>query len=681
MPEGEAWLHANHITFDRNTPRASNAPKSSKKLHTAIAAQSPRSFKLCERFLVQGLESRLGLFQFVSRRGHAVSCGLTKEVSREEPILDQLLSQRQICHQEDSELLIGGRYLVTQIKPVSEDTDHRHAMLTVIDRNDNDNKIEMPLTQAGLKFTGRVLGAAQIERANALMEAHKKSLPLNGTDASQPAEDPLIASFAGIGRNAALITYREVRARLDALPATITCGKHWLDDTLVDVINTGRRDRGNRFIHSDAQLQELKEILAIHVARHDRSGPTAQRSPQYPKGFSSQPLAQPSAPTLAPPLGPRDASERARVSIELAKSLPAQTPVVSDAVKPLEETVVEPAQLQTSARAGGSKSVPNSTLAPPNPPSKKRKPLADLRDACRNKANEWLGRIQVNETEQEAIQREVVKTRRKDFLAMGLHPDKAGHLPDYGYPLYLSGQLAGIFFPQSPSTYRDFVTPLYTKLNGTNGLDGDTHVFQEVAAAGLNCWMRATWLSVLKSTSPEDLAVRLEASARKPLSSVVKDDIAFLTKLSREYNAVNFTDHYVRDAATEQRLRALQIKIIASYTHSDNKRTTDLIGELERLKNPSRTAVSDLPVVLHRALGLPVMVVEVDRANCYCLIRVAGPDDSELGREIAKWNERQLDDQIQERTNFLLNQFRKIPVIWLSPGHYDVFMPKVQDPA
>ena len=328
--EGEAVpIHANRITFDHDASTASAAPAAplaplapltNNKPRTAIAAQSPQTFALCERFLIQGLDSGQGLFQFVSRKAHAVSSGC-RGTSREVPIIAQLFAEMASCKKQDRSLQLGGRYEVIKLDPAAGDQDHHRATLTVRDPKNDGKIITVPLTQAGLRFTDRVLGVEHIEQANALMDAHKTSLQPEECATSQPTDDPLIASFAGIGRNATLISYREVRARLDALPAETRCDEQWLDNTLLDVISTGRRDRGNRFIHSDAQLQELRKALVTCVQGHNERIPPAR------------------------PSAPREARERARVSNVLAKPSPTQLPVGRSAAVSINDPLPEAATL------------------------------------------------------------------------------------------------------------------------------------------------------------------------------------------------------------------------------------------------------------------------------------------------------------------------------------------------
>lgn len=272
MASGTEPIHANIIRFFRDGFSGSKSSTENVNTHTAIAAQSPQDYTLCEKFLIQGIDSGRGLFQFVFRKTHAHSLDRTNETNGEVTIIDQLTDQLAACRQKRVPLHLGGRYEVVSIEPVAAEQTYCRVMLSVQDLADPNKKIiKVPLTQAGLKFTSNLLRAKQIEEADALLTAHKACLIPDGAGTQRLLEDPLIASLSGIGRNAALICYREVRARLAAIPADKRLDVHWLDEVLIDVITTGRRDRGKGFIHSDAQILELKTALVEHVQQHNNA--------------------------------------------------------------------------------------------------------------------------------------------------------------------------------------------------------------------------------------------------------------------------------------------------------------------------------------------------------------------------------------------------------------------------
>lgn len=262
--------------------------------------------------------------------------------------------------------------------------------------------------------------------------------------------------------------------------------------------------------------------------------------------------------------------------------------------------------------------------------------------------------------------------RLEDFQKLGLRPDSNGHLPNYGYPRHLSGGSEGVNLPGSKTTFQTFIAPLRKEIE-------KTHHLLEISGDQNNCWMRASWISVLATTSPEDLAHRLRACAGSTCTPLVERDINTVTQLSRKYHQKPFADGSIKNVDTERFLRALQFEIVASYSHDRGNRNTGLVGELKTLRASNARAISDLPADLHRALNLPAMVIEVglrEQVGDWGVIRVAVPDNSVLAAETASWNTDQRDGQIRDRIVFLLNQFRDAPILWLQSGHYTVFMPK-----
>ncbi len=254
---GDACIHANRIPFQQ--PRVSNAEMQSVKgpVRIAIAAQSPQQLGLCEKFLVQGLDSGQGLFQFVSRKAHR-----TPDQSVQKTILAQLRGQWEGRSENAGPLVLAGRYEVTVLKELSADEHQCRYALTAVDVLDRTKIRTVVLTQAGLRFTDKLLRSAQIKEADVLMNAHLAQCGPASTDAASNQPEPMVISHAGIGRNATLIAYREVLTRFDATPTD-----HALDIALEDVIRQGRESRGPRFVHSEAQLDELKKALKEEFAR------------------------------------------------------------------------------------------------------------------------------------------------------------------------------------------------------------------------------------------------------------------------------------------------------------------------------------------------------------------------------------------------------------------------------
>jgi hypothetical protein len=268
------FVHANQIQFAQPLVRSATDSQDRPVVRTAIAGQSPQEFRFCERFLIHGLESGNGLFQFVSRKAHAYTKNPSKERSRESSILDQLLGAWK--NKKGAALLIANRFDLYRMEKIAldEDSDHCCYELYAKDCMTGEPKT-MLITQAGLKFTEKVLKPREIQRASTLMDMHKQrqsefnqrifSTPQLSSD-RQP--DPTVISYAGIGRNATLIAYREALLRTGDST----------DNALADIISRGRRDRGPRFVHSAAQLQALQE--AVDLAK-DANRPTRPTAAQF----------------------------------------------------------------------------------------------------------------------------------------------------------------------------------------------------------------------------------------------------------------------------------------------------------------------------------------------------------------------------------------------------------------
>ena len=266
---------------------------------TFVAGQSPEAAQL-DNFLMQGIESRNGIFQLVSRKAHYLP-----ETSIESPVI-ALLQKRQ----HDPATLIGGRYRIhpdSALQKNHQDSgdDYQRFMLVVTDTRSAEIPapiIRIPITQAGLKFTDRVLDAQHIGRASKLLNDHIACLTVNGAATVNVAPsinlDQMILSRAGIGRNAALISYRLIHDQLAKkdVPAvknfdvqlgalnndddengrknndassisdvvdhdTDTNLDNCVDKALFNVIYAGRGDRDSAYLPSLRQLTELRLAL------------------------------------------------------------------------------------------------------------------------------------------------------------------------------------------------------------------------------------------------------------------------------------------------------------------------------------------------------------------------------------------------------------------------------------
>ncbi|MEB0020567.1 hypothetical protein [Actimicrobium sp. CCI2.3] len=230
-------------------PRPIHAHKIAQQLRSNAAyaaGQSPQQDSV-DNIILQGLESGQGIFQFVSRMAH-----YDPENSREKPVIALLLKNLK----QNPEQKIGGRYRVISFKPIGGGNSDflRHQLVAMDTWSKPEKKVQMPITQAGLQFTDRVLSAPLIARASALLDDHN-------TWVTQPAEpinaEKMILSFAGIGRNATLITYRVLREAIK--DGKVTAGS--LDDALDAEIMANRVRRGPRYVHSQDQRDALRAAL------------------------------------------------------------------------------------------------------------------------------------------------------------------------------------------------------------------------------------------------------------------------------------------------------------------------------------------------------------------------------------------------------------------------------------
>ena len=261
------YLHANAIRFIRKASNQLPEAGANGNPKFVVAGQSPQHFRQCEKFLLQGLDSGQGLFQFVSRAAHHAP-----QNAADKTILGQLRDEMQQSKESRRDLILGGRYKVSSLQEITDASDgsHDHARfrLTVTDVRDPTITRTAIVTQAGLKFVNNVLDVQEIERAHALATSHVKI----NDHIARDQDGPMIVSYSGIGRNAALIAYREALSRFDEVENPET-----LDKLVDDIVAQGRRDRGPCFVHSEQQVQKLKE--AARKAFVMRRGASVQVKP------------------------------------------------------------------------------------------------------------------------------------------------------------------------------------------------------------------------------------------------------------------------------------------------------------------------------------------------------------------------------------------------------------------
>ncbi len=286
-------LHANRVEIktknasgeDQDNLYVAGQSPNPTSLTQAAYPMQPGEFLACEKLLVQGIESGLGIFQFVSPKAH-----FTPKESQERPIIDQLMGQLE-GDKEKKGILIGGRYRVVvkeERNPLgfasgayqrgSRGPEYKCINLQVTPEKDKDKSFTVTVTQVGLNYTGSLLRVADIKKADEIFDAHKK---INSE--GRPSEgqfNPAVISYAGVGRNATLIVYREIKAliELKAIKSEVA-----LDKALGDIILQGRSARGPHFVHSEAQLDELRKALVAELLlQEDKSVAQAAMSLPQP---------------------------------------------------------------------------------------------------------------------------------------------------------------------------------------------------------------------------------------------------------------------------------------------------------------------------------------------------------------------------------------------------------------
>ena len=274
------YLHANEIRFTKKVSPGANNSTGGEPVATARAGRSPRGKSVCEDFLVNAIESREGLFQFVSPSAHR-----DPAASAEKPMMH--LFKEAFKNKGQEGLILGGRYRVESYADmVADGGDFKQIKIEVIDTLNDNEKKSIILTQAGLSFQKNKLRAIDIQRADELMELHLSENSRLGIPVDR---DPMVVSYTGIGRNATLIAYRQVCQQLKDIG-----NKDELRAVLKEVVLAGRRDRGPGFIHSAAQMEEL--LAAVEQAYDDHQTGKGTDADDRSAGGTSAPRASDARP-------------------------------------------------------------------------------------------------------------------------------------------------------------------------------------------------------------------------------------------------------------------------------------------------------------------------------------------------------------------------------------------------
>ncbi len=253
IPGNTIKPHANHVRFKDSAQPTQHTTQE----NVFIAAQAPHGFEACERLLFKGIQSGTGIFQIVTPKAHQAL--LNPELANHlqypiNSIIDQLHAQR-LHSKSQAPIVLGGRYQVQALEPLRMGPASSTYLLTVIDLQDASKPITVSLTQAGLKFDGKVVIESEIVLAHSALQAH---LDLGTRKGASANNGPILVSPAGVGRNATLMVYSHIKAQIDS---GVIRSKQDLDQALVHEITLGRQARGPMFVHSPAQLKTLRSAL------------------------------------------------------------------------------------------------------------------------------------------------------------------------------------------------------------------------------------------------------------------------------------------------------------------------------------------------------------------------------------------------------------------------------------
>lgn len=227
------------------------------------------------------------------------------------------------------------------------------------------------------------------------------------------------------------------------------------------------------------------------------------------------------------------------------------------------------------------------------------------------------------------------------------------------------------------------------------------------------CWLRGSWLPLLSSATPDMLAERYLvmckesapgiATTAKNLHGIASrfqaDPVSFLFPDGKGKNWADrvgnsaFLEYGMRadgsgirpigprqGKTTEDQLEQIQTGV-ASCFRFENCR---IMSELQSIFMFS-PASSDLPVVLHRAFGVPALIIEAGERVTNeagepdvqgAQIRVVAPHGSELARflEEAASNNMPITEG-SAILDELLTRFTDLPIIWLEEEHYETYLP------
>lgn len=265
-------------------------------------------------------------------------------------------------------------------------------------------------------------------------------------------------------------------------------------------------------------------------------------------------------------------------------------------------------------------------------------------------------------------------------------------------------------------TQRDALSAIRLQMVGEGDVQG-THSKQEISSRSHSlgaqdnlCWLRSSWLALFETVTPEDIAARfaaitgpeqknsapynpvlIQAIAQRyrndPTQFMHAENLGTGAHLGPNTTLAEFMGDQLPDGvpnrihrrSLEYYLRELHIRIAAAYREKGSR----LMSELEALSFSRCAATSNLPITLHRAMNVPMLVIEAQthvnetrwgrQVNRLGQLRITAATGSALAEQaapLAKALEPKLED-----VKKLMRAFEDKPILWLEGGHYDLYLP------
>ncbi|MEB0135271.1 hypothetical protein QN362_07995 [Actimicrobium sp. CCC2.4] len=347
-------------------------------------------------------------------------------------------------------------------------------------------------------------------------------------------------------------------------------------------------------------------------------------------------------------------------------------------------------------------------------------------DYLKNHEQELLVAVTKNQINKENRQQEISQLQKKrkiDLQEIELAQQKTFTEHNVSNISQLLMCVRG-FSNRLPASSVEMSVPLFGQSNQPDAINElrhrlmQTHCLQDISARAHHgshdnaCWLRASWLSVFACAAPEFLEARLrsisdpdntlipiKANLLKHLAQLYQQDVrAFMQGLPPGDTALSTAAARLGPAgkienllpagdygifsgrSIESFLRQLQLHLAAPFRGTDRA----FMSEIEGLTMPGSPASSNLPVTLHRALGLPVLVIETGSSVSYGEagrqlnvsgeLRIAAPSGSALAQEIE--HALQQDAACALHPVHIIDRFSHWPILWLSQNHYDLHLPK-----